>query len=117
MKDTDFITASSYIRTLENRLLTKSKLDSLITIHDFSDILKGLSQDMDYNFISVKNSDQAEAVLKQEWKRVCELLYKISPHKEAVQIALLPYEFHLLGQNLKAHLSELTVAFPLSGFV
>lgn len=115
MKDTDFITASSYIRTLENRLLTKSKLDSLITIHDFSDILKGLSQDMDYNFISVKNSDQAEAVLKQEWKRVCELLYKISPHKEAVQIALLPYEFHLLRQNLKEEMPQSTQTNVLSG--
>jgi len=115
LKDTDFITASSYIRTLENRLLTKSKLDSLITIHDFSDILKGLSQDMDYNFISVKNSDQAEAVLKQEWKRVCELLYKISPHKEAVQIALLPYEFHLLRQNLKEEMPQSTQTNVLSG--
>jgi V/A-type H+-transporting ATPase subunit C len=114
LKDTDFITASSYIRTLENRLLTKSKLDSLISIHDFSDILKGLSQDTDYNFISVKNSDQAEAVLKQEWKRVCELLYKISPYKEAVQIALLPYEFHMLRRNLKEESTQIAQTNGLS---
>lgn len=106
MRNTDFITASSYIRTQENRLLTRTKLESLVSIHDFSDILKGLSQDTEYNFMSVKNLDQAEHILMQEWKRVCERLYKVSPHKEAVQIMVLPYDFHLLRQSIKGELAS-----------
>lgn len=114
MKDADFITVSSYIRTLENRLLTKSKLESLLSLHNFSDILKGLSQDTDYNFISVSNLDQAELILKEEWKRVCEMLYQVTPHKEAVQIMLLPYEFHALRQTMKEEMSQSHKTIQLS---
>lgn len=114
MKDADFITVSSYIRTLENRLLTKSKLESLLSLHNFSDILKGLSQETDYNFISVSNLDQAEHILKEEWKRVCEMLYKVTPHNEAVQIMLLPYEFHSLRQTMKEEMSQSHKTIQLS---
>ena len=114
MKDTDFITASSFIRTLESRLLTKSKLDSLISLQHFSDIAKGLSQDTDYNLTAVSTLDQAEAVLKEEWERVCNLLYKVSPHKAAVDIVLLPYEFHALRCALKKALSKTKSTEPLS---
>ncbi|HEX3021918.1 MAG TPA: V-type ATPase subunit [Lachnospiraceae bacterium] len=104
MKDTDFITASSYIRTLENRLLTKSKLENLVSINHFPDLLKGLSQGTDYNLVTVSNLEQAERILKEEWNRVCEQMLKVSPHKEVVQIMLLPYDFHTLRQSMKVEL-------------
>jgi V/A-type H+-transporting ATPase subunit C len=102
LKDTDFITASSYIRTLENRLLTRSKLENLVSINHFPDLLKGLSQGTDYNFVSASSLEQAERIIKEEWNRVCEQMLKVSPHKEAVQIMLLPYDFHNLRQSMKA---------------
>lgn len=114
MKDTDFITVSSYIRTLESRLLTKSKLDSLLSLHNFSEVAKGLSQDTDYNFTTVSNLDQAEAVLREEWERVCIMLYKMSPHKAAVDIMLLPYEFHALRRAMKEDSSKTKGISPLS---
>lgn len=114
MKNTDFITVSSYIRTLESRLLTKSKLDSLISLHHFSDITKGLSQDTDYNFTTVSTLDQAEAVLKEEWERVCKMLSKVSPHQGAVEIMRLPYEFHAFRRVWKEDMSKTEKTAPLS---
>ncbi|HEX3077915.1 MAG TPA: V-type ATPase subunit, partial [Lachnospiraceae bacterium] len=78
------------------------KLENLVSINHFPDLLKGLSQGTDYNFVTVSNLEQAESILKEEWNRVCEQMLKVSPHKEAVQIMLLPYDFHTLRQSMKA---------------
>lgn len=101
LKDTDFITASSYIRTLENKLLKRTKLDNLVAMDSFSDILKGLSQGNDYSMTTVSSLDQAEECLKNEWSRVIGQMYEVSPHKEVIELIEAPYHFHAIRYTLK----------------
>ncbi len=101
LKDTDFITASSYIRTLENNLLKRTKLDNLVAMDSFLDVLKGLSQGNDYSMASIGSLDQAEDCLKEEWNRVINQMYEISPHKEVIELIEAPYQIHTIRYALK----------------
>jgi len=113
LKDTDFITASSYIRTLENKLLKRTKLDNLVAMDSFLDVLKGLSQGNDYSMSSVGSLDQAEECLKEEWKRVINRMYEISPHKEVIELIEAPHQIHAIRYALKTgHTAESMEQLP-----
>ncbi|HIT89875.1 MAG TPA: V-type ATPase subunit [Candidatus Merdenecus merdavium] len=103
MGNTDYITASSYIRTQENRLISKSKLESLMGMENISEVLGALSSGTDYRFTHINKLQQADDILRKECKRIYDLVENIAPHKQVVEILKCKYDYALIKRVLKSY--------------
>jgi V/A-type H+-transporting ATPase subunit C len=101
-QSSDYISASSYVRVLEKKLLGSQSLERAADAAGPAEALRLLSQNSDYNFGSLARPDDCEALLKAELKRVYKLLLGVSPHREVIDLPGLKYDCH----NLKAALKE-----------
>jgi V/A-type H+-transporting ATPase subunit C len=108
LKNTDFVTVSSYIRTQENKLVSRAKLESLLSMDTFPEVLNALSQGTDYNFAAVKSMQQAEEILQAELQRIYQRGYEISPHREVVDLLRCKYDYQVLKGTLKAQVVGLS---------
>ncbi len=102
MQSSDFISASSYVRVLEKRLLSGASLERAADAATLHEALRLLSQGGDYSFGSLVRPDDCENIVKAELKRVYRLCYEASPHREAVDVLAVKYDCH----NLKVALKE-----------
>ena len=67
-----------------------------------SEVLRVLSQESEYEFSSSKGIKDYESVLMSGLKNMYGLLYKISAHREIVDIPACKYDFHNLKVALKS---------------
>lgn len=102
LKDEDFVEASAYLRVLEKRMLNNDSINRIMDAPNASEALKLLSQNSEYEFSALKRTEDYESVLKDELKKTYDLLYKLSNHREVVDIPAAKYDFHNLKVALKS---------------
>ncbi|MDR1700737.1 MAG: V-type ATP synthase subunit C [Lachnoclostridium sp.] len=102
MKSENFVEASSYIRVIEKKLLSSDSIRRISEASTAAEALKQISGNSGYDFSSLNKTSDYEKVLKQELKETYQLLYKISPQKEVVDILADKYVFHNIKVTLKA---------------
>lgn len=102
VKNTDFVAASSYIRTQEKHIVDSGKLEALLSLNSFEETLSGLSQGTNYQFAQTKNMEQVEEQLQKERARVYNMAYRISPQKEVVDLLTCKFDFSLIKRAVKA---------------
>lgn len=90
------------IKAMENRLLGRAKLDSLIDAKDFSDSIKML-QDTQYG--EYVASASYESGLKSALEDVYKSMYKIVPVHEVIDVLAVRYDGHNIKSILKGKLS------------
>lgn len=92
------------IKAMENRLVNRAKLDSLIDAHDFSDCIK-MIQDTQYGaYIS---SPSYESGLRNALEDVYKYMYEIIPVREVVDVLAVRYDGHNIKSILKGKYSGL----------
>lgn len=113
--DTRYTYSVARIRALERKLLDRARIEMMLEAKTAQEVLKILAE-TDYGSLlaEIKDVYQYEQVLGMERKRVFELLRKIAPQKEIIDIFAVRYDFHNLKVLLKAkylgeQASELTV--------
>lgn len=107
--DTRYTYSVARIRALERRLLDRARIEMMLEARTAQDVLKILAE-TDYGSLlaEVKDVHQYEIILGMERKKVFELLRKIAPQKEIIDIFAVRYDFHNFKVLLKAkYLGEL----------
>ena len=97
MKDTEFAFAVAKIRANENKLLTNSFLDMLITASDYESAVKIL-EDSDYADFS---SHDTGVVLDNKLRDAYNLVLEASPDKHCLDFLVVKNDFHNLKAALK----------------
>jgi len=92
MKDTDFVYASAYTRTLENKMLQKADFEALLSASSYEEALR---------FLAGKNY-QVEAELAHAWEEV----KYACPEGAPLHVLLYQNDFHNLKTILKAVFSD-----------
>lgn len=92
------------IKAMENRLLSKAKLDSLIDAKDFSDSIK-MIQDTQYG--EYITSVSYEGGLKSALEDFYQFMYKLIPVHEVIDVFAVRYDGHNIKSILKGKLSGL----------
>lgn len=103
----DFTQVIPRLRVLENRLLDKSKFDRMIDSSSAEDALKIL-QETEYINVSkeISHPKEYEVILSNELKRVFNMIYDATPHKEVADIMSIKYDFHNIKVLIKAKLLD-----------
>ena len=104
MKDTNYTYAVSYIKTLENKMLSKNDIDALLSLQTAEEGLKFLLG-KGYGVKDENNSDYNE-LLKKEYKKIWNEVINVCPKEEIFKILLYKNDFHNLKTILKAKISK-----------
>jgi V/A-type H+-transporting ATPase subunit C len=97
-----FAQSVARIKALETRLLSRSKLDSLIEAKDFPDCIRIL-QDSPYGpFMTMQSYEEG---LRQALQEFYQYMYKIIPLREIVDILAIRYDGHNIKSLLKGRFS------------
>ena len=97
MKDTEFAFAVAKIRANENKLLSDSFLEMLISSPDYSSALKML-EDIDYCEFS---SEDVGSVLDSKLREAYDLVLEASPDVHCLDFLIVKNDFHNLKAALK----------------
>ncbi|MGX7195934.1 V-type ATP synthase subunit C [Enterococcus olivae] len=114
MKDIQYSTVNTRIRTYEGKLLQKNVYERMLAVETPEEIFNIL-QETDYgDFIDEDASvREFEGVLLAEQKRMYETLYEISPDRRLIDLFTLKYDY----QNLKVLVKEEHVERDLSNLL
>lgn len=103
------------LRVLETKLLDKAKIERMVDSSSAQDVLKVL-QETDYGMFlgDVKKPEDYEIILSKELNRVYDMLYKICPSKEIIDIMAAKYDYHnikvlIKGKILNKDFSQLII--------
>lgn len=98
----NFTQAVARLRVLEKRLLNELKFERMIDASSAMEALRVL-QETEYSAFmgNVKKPEDYDFMLKEELKRVYDLMYEVSPDKSIVDIMSLKYDYHNLKVLLK----------------
>lgn len=98
----NFTQAVARLRVLEKRLLNELKFERMIDASSAMEALRVL-QETEYSAFmgNVKKPEDYDLLLKEELKRVYDLMYEVSPDKSIVDIMGLKYDYHNLKVLLK----------------
>lgn len=95
-KDTDYLSISARIRAMENRLLTRERMDRMIEARDAGDAMKVLSE------CGYPDGSSLDAVLAQARADVFRDMQTASPEPRLVELFQLKYDYHNAKTILKA---------------
>ena len=95
MKDVEYVYAVSYIKTLENKMLTRSDMQTLITA-DGIDPAKRFLRERGWI------GESAEELLKNELESAWTKAYEVCPEEAPIDLLLYENDFHNLKTVLKA---------------
>ncbi len=98
MKDTEYAYAVAYMKTLENKMLTKSDIEMLINASGYKEALK-LLKDKGYG---KTDSDLVEDILKEELSKTWKEVLEATPAEAPLEILKYKNDFHNLKTILKA---------------
>ena len=99
MKDVEYVYAVSFIKTLENKMLTNSDLLSLINTDGIESAKRFLRE---HNW----SGESTEELLKTELKNAWTAAYEVCPKEAPIDILLYENEFHNLKTVLKAYVTN-----------
>lgn len=107
MKDTDFLSMSTYVRVQEKRILGRGDIDRVADAADVQEALRMISQNGDYDFGALRRPEDYETVVKAELRRVYKIAYQL-----VEELPILPevlgakYDYHNIKVALKAKYLE-----------
>lgn len=90
------------IKAMENKLVSRAKLDSLIDAKDFEDAVKMLQDTLYGEYV---NSNSYETGLRLALEELYRLMYEIIPVKRVVDVLAVRYDGHNIKSILKGKLS------------
>ncbi len=102
MDYTIFAHSIARIKAMENKLLNRAKLDTLIDAKDFSDSIK-MIQDTQYG--EYITSDSYESGLKNALQDFYQFMYSIIPVHEIIDVLAVHYDGHNIKSILKGKFS------------
>ncbi len=97
----DFAKSVGYLRAVEKRLLSRDNIERVIDAPTANDALKLLSQG-DYDFSLLKRPEDYGTVLEAQLPQVYEMIAKISPTADFLNLLQIRYDYHNLKTLLKA---------------
>ena len=95
-KDTDYLSISARIRAMENRLLTRERMDRMIEARDTGEAMKVLTE------CGYPDSGSLESALAQVRAETVRDLEGAVPDRRLVEIFQLKYDYHNATAILKA---------------
>ena len=99
----DFIQGVTRTRVLENRLLSRTRIDRMIDAKDIDEIFKILNEtEYSSSLAGATRGEEYEKILSNELKRVYKLMREISEESVVVDLLALKYDYH----NLKVLIKE-----------
>ena len=109
MKDVEYVYAVSYIKTLENKMLTHSDMQTLIASGGIDEAKRFLRE-------RAWVGENAEELLKNELENAWKKAYEVCPKEAPVDLLLYENDFHNLKTVLKATVAsekwENMILFP-----
>lgn len=102
MKNEDFVEASAHLRVAEKRMLNNQSINRIIDAPTSLDALRLVSQNSEYDFSSIDKTEDYEPILKDGLKKLYDKMYKLSKHREVIDIPAAKYDFHNLKVALKS---------------
>lgn len=103
MDNTIFAQSVTNVRTLENKMLDRTKLEALIQVGSFSDAIRLLQQSVYAPYVY---DSSYESGLKTYLEKFYNELYKIVPVKDIVDVLAIRYDGHNLKAALKGKFSS-----------
>lgn len=100
-KDTDYLAVSTYVRALENSLLTREQLEQLITAPSREDARK-LLQTFGYGELEPMQPEALDAALSRVRAQTLEELAAFLPDSSVTDVFRVPYDYHNVKAMLKA---------------
>ena len=104
LKDTEFAYAVARIRSNENKLLSSSVIESLISASSYKDALKILGE---AGYGDFAKHDE-EKILSDVQQRAFELIYESAPDKSCLDFLIVKNDFHNIKALLKCMVSGKT---------
>ncbi len=124
IREEDYAYATARIRSIETKLINKSKLERLLDMSDPSDAMK-LLMESGYGTDRLDNSKDGaanvEVLLSSEHKKAYDFLFDILPDPEIAYLFMRRYDYlnaklilkaEFLGMNVKSSLSPLGTVKP-----
>lgn len=115
MSNIDYVSVVPRIRSIENRLLDKAKIERMIDASSPQETFKIL-QETEYGSLmgALKNPEEYEFILSEELKRLYSFMYEVSPSKNLINIMSVRYDYHnikvlLKGKALEKDFSDLLI--------
>ena len=101
MKETEFVYASAYTRTLENKMLKKQDIEKLLSSSSLEEALRVLA-DKGYGNIKTGQIPDAETLLKEELAYIWREVKDACPKDAPIHILFYQNDFHNLKTILKS---------------
>ena len=105
VKDTDYLSISTRIRAMENRLLTRERMERMLEARSGEDAAKILSE-CGYGELSALSHAALDEVLSQARSALYQELKSAAPDPRVVEVFQLKYDYHNAKVLLKAHAME-----------
>lgn len=118
----DFIQGVTRTRVLENKLLSRARVERMVDAKDIDEVIKILCETEYANGVTgVNRGEEYEKILSHELKRVYKLMGEVSKHQVVVDLMLLKYDYHNLKvmvkeKELNKDLSELYIPIGTTDF-
>ncbi|WMJ79211.1 V-type ATP synthase subunit C [Clostridium sp. MB40-C1] len=111
MSNMEYVRAVPRIRSIENRLLDRAKIERMIEGNSAEETFKIL-QETEYGTLmnNIKRPEDYEIVLSEELKKLYSFMYEVSPDKTLIDIMSVRYDYH----NIKVLLKEKALNKELS---
>lgn len=102
MKESDYTFSVAYVRTLENKMLSHSDIDSILNAESAEEAMKILA-DKGYGGGEKKSSDKLAELLTEELENTWNIVSEMCPKDAPIKVLLYKNDF----QNLKAVIKAL----------
>ena len=106
-KDTDFLSISARVRAMENRLLTRERLERMLEARDNGEALKVLAE-CGYGELNASDSAGLERALSAARENLFRELADCVPDRRLVELFRLKYDYHNAKVLLKANVTGQT---------
>lgn len=101
----DFVQGVTRTRVLENKLLSRAKIDRMIEAKDIQEVFKALNETDYSNAVSaITRGEDYENILSNELKRVYKLMRTVSVDQKVVDLMALKFDYHNLKVMFKEHI-------------
>ncbi len=100
MKDVEYAYAVAYIKTLENKMLTRTDIEALIAAEDTSSLMRILTE-------RGWTGNTADELTKNELERAWAAAYEVCDDQTPIDLLLLENDFHNLKTILKATVAKM----------
>ena len=101
MKDLDYTFSVAYVRTLENKMLSRSDIDSIMNAENAEDAMKILA-DKGYGGGEKKSAEELSELLSDELENTWSLVSEMCPKDAPIKILLYKNDFQNLKTIIKA---------------